>query len=78
MSEQVRDLAWRAGWTFVQAFAGVGATILTATQTGSIDLSALHVAVVVAAGAGLAAVISLVKTFASNQLGTGTTPVAKP
>jgi hypothetical protein len=58
------DLLFRALWTGLQAFIGG----LLAAGTGIVDISAIDSAQVAAIGA----VLSLVKTYASNKLGTGT------
>jgi hypothetical protein len=51
-------------WTAIQAFTGG----LLAAGTGIVDISALEVGYIAAFGA----VISLLKTYSSNKLGTGT------
>ena len=57
--KQFRDLVWRAGWTFVQAFAG-----------GLVLGPVLDVDPLVAAAiAGGGAVLSLIKSVAGQQLG---------
>lgn len=69
------DLGWRALWTFISTFLSG----LTMAGTGIIDISARNVALLSAGGA----VASLIKTYTSNKLGTGTattreTPVVGP
>ena len=73
MTNELRDLGWRAFWTFIQAAAGLETAVQAATASGTVDFGALGHAGVIAVGAGVSAVLSLVKTFASNRLGTGTT-----
>jgi hypothetical protein len=58
------DLFWRSLWTFIATFIGG----LTAAGTGLVDASARDLALIAATGA----VLTLVKVFASNKLGTGT------
>lgn len=71
--DELKDLGWRAFWTFVQCLAGMGAAVVMATSTGHVDVHALASAGIIAAGAGVAAVFSLVKTFASQRIGTAST-----
>lgn len=73
--EELIDLGLRSFWTFIQSFSGFGLLITMLAGTGQIDLHQLGLVVVLAAGAGLSAVLALVKTFASNRLGMGTTVV---
>ncbi len=56
--QELHDLAWRAMWTFVQAFAG--GLVLGPV----LDVDALSAAAI----AGGGAVLSLVKTVAAKQL----------
>jgi hypothetical protein len=58
---QLEDMAHRVLWTFLEAFAG----FLVAAQVVTFDLSALESA----AGAGVAAVLTVVKEFGRRQLG---------
>lgn len=64
------DRARRAAWTFVQAFAGVGAVVAASTASGTVDVNALTAALVVSVGAGIAAVLSLAKSWAAEALQT--------
>lgn len=61
---EVIDLFWRAAWTGVNAFIGG----LLAASTGIVDINALEAGKVAAIGA----LLTLVKAYASNKLGTGT------
>lgn len=61
---EIIDLFWRSVWTLVNTFLGA----LVAAGTGIVDVSALDAAKVAALGA----VLTLVKAYASNKLGTGT------
>ena len=56
--KELHDLAWRAGWTFVQAFTG-GLVV-----AGFTDVEPLQAAAIGGAGA----VLSLVKSVAGQQL----------
>ena len=58
------DLLWRSTWTFIAA-ATSGATV---SSFSNIDIEALDLLVI----SGGSAVVTLVKAFASNKLGTGT------
>lgn len=58
------DLFWRALWTALQAFSGG----LVAIGTGAVDITAIEAGKI----AAIAAVAALIKTYASNKLGTGT------
>jgi hypothetical protein len=60
--EQLIDLAWRALWTFVQAFLGA----LTGVAILDVDKGIA----VAALAAGFGAVLSLIKTYVSQRLGT--------
>ena len=60
---QLESLAWRAGWTALQAFLGA----LTAAGLGVVDLDVAGAAAI----AGLGGALSVVKSFASQRLGTG-------
>lgn len=69
------DLFWRSWWTAINSYAGS----LLASGLGIVDISALDAAKVAAIGA----VLTVVKSYASNKLGTGTattreTPVVGP
>ena len=55
-----RDILTRAAWTFVRSFVGA----LAIDQAGWANLDALQVAAL----AGVAAVLSLIKTIAAQQL----------
>ena len=61
---QLEDLFWRALWTFLQAFIGV----LLGAQFFDWSVDTLEVA----GAAGIGAVLSVMKTFASQRLGRGT------
>ena len=61
---EIVDLLWRAFWTGSQAFIGG----LLAAGSGVVNISALDAGKIAAIGA----VLSLIKTFASNKVGTGT------
>lgn len=58
------DLLYRSLWTGIQAFIGG----LLAAGSGIVDISAVDAGKVAAIGA----VLSLIKVYASNKLGTGT------
>ena len=66
MSEEYKDLIERCLWTFVEAFAS---TLVISPAIG-VDLSTLEVAAL----AGGAAVLSVLKSFAKNKI---STPVKK-
>lgn len=71
------DLAWRCLWTFIQTFLAVLLTMpmLSDVDLGDevvVDISGLGLAATAAFIAAVAAVGSVVKTYASNKLGTGT------
>ena len=68
MSFLSSDRARRAAWTFVQAFAGVGAVVAAGTASGTVDVSAITAGLVIAVGAGVASVLSLVKSWAAESL----------
>ena len=62
---EIIDLFWRSVWTFLAAFIG----ILVGAGLGIANINALQSAEL----AGVGAVLTLVKVFASNKLlGTGT------
>lgn len=65
------DVFRRAGWTFVQAIAGPLIAFLGTTSSGVIDLEAGAQAVIIGVGAGLAAVLSLIKSVAAQRLSNG-------
>jgi hypothetical protein len=75
---ELEDLLWRCVWTFVEAFlsAFVIVTILS-SETGDVNLTGLQTLALAAVIGGGSAVFSVVKTFASNKLGTGVVPQAK-
>lgn len=58
------DLFYRALWTGAQAFIGG----MLAAGSGVVDITAIDAGKIAAIGA----VLSLIKTYASNKLGTGT------
>jgi len=60
MSEEYKDLLERCLWTFVEAFAS---TLVISPAIG-VDLSTLEVAAL----AGGAAVLSVLKSFAKNKI----------
>lgn len=59
------DLLWRSVWTFLQVALGI---ITVTALMGDAQLEVWRIAFYSGGGA----VISIVKTFASNKLGTGT------
>ena len=59
---QLENLGFRAGWTFVQSFTGV----LAGAAVFDWDVSTIEMA----AAAGIGAVLSVAKNFASVRLGT--------
>lgn len=72
-----RDLAERAGWTFLQSFVGVFAAASSFTSIGDVKVAAMA-----GLGAGVASVASLVKGVSAGTV-TGTasslkTAEAKP
>lgn len=61
---EIVDLIWRALWTFLaSATSGAAITTLTDINIETLDLLVLS---------GGGAVVTLVKAYASNKLGTGT------
>jgi len=58
---ELEDIAHRVLWTFVEAFSG----FLVAAQVVAFDLSAIQSA----AGAGVAAVLTVIKEYGRRQLG---------
>ncbi len=58
------DLFWRSLWTFVNTFIGA----LLAAGTGWVHIDPSQAALV----GGVGSVLTLVKSYASNKLGTGT------
>ena len=60
MSEEYKDLIERCLWTFVETFAST----LVITPALGVDISTLEVAAL----AGGAAVLSVLKTFAKNKV----------
>jgi hypothetical protein len=70
---EVKDLFWRSVWTFLQAGIGTatGLPLASSLGVGGLDLDALQTISVAAVVAGVAAVLSVVKTYSSNKLGTG-------
>ncbi len=61
---EIVDLFWRGLWTAVSAFIGG----LVAAGAGVVDISAIDAGKIAAIGA----VLTLVKAYSSNKLGTGT------
>ncbi len=61
---EIIDLFWRSLWTFVNTFVGS----LLAAGTGWVHIDPQQAAMIAAVGA----VLTLVKSYASNKLGTGT------
>lgn len=59
---EISNLLWRSGWTFIQSFTGV----LVGSSMFDWDVSTAELAL----AAGIGAVISVVKNFASKRLGT--------
>lgn len=70
---EAKDLLWRSVWTFLQAGIGtaMGLPIASSLGVGGLDLDALQTLTTAAVVAGAAAVLSLLKTYSSNKLGTG-------
>ena len=62
MSEETKDMASRAAWTFAQAFLGVLVAIPVAGWTVGL--------LVAAVAAGIAASLSVVKTYVSHKVNT--------
>lgn len=67
---EIIDLFWRSTWTFIGAF--TGGTVVTSIGGWDID------AVKLAAISGGGAVVTLLKSYASNKLGTGTAASKSP
>ena len=62
------DVFRRAAWTFVEAVAGPLIAFLGTTSSGVVDVEAGTQAAIIGIGAGLAAVLSLVKSVAAQQI----------
>ncbi|MCK9496459.1 MAG: holin [Dehalococcoidia bacterium] len=62
------DVMRRAGWTFAQAVLGPLIAFLGTTSSGVVDVEAGTQAAIIGIGAGLAAVLSLIKSVAAQQL----------
>lgn len=62
------DVLRRAGWTFAQAVIGPLIAFLGTTSSGVVDVEAGTQAAIIGIGAGLAAVLSLVKSVAAQRL----------
>ena len=61
---EIIDLFWRSMWTFVNTFLGA----LLAAGTGWVHIDPAQGALI----SGIGAVLTLIKSYASNKLGTGT------
>ena len=60
MSDELKDMLERAGWTFVQAFLGA----LTISPMVGVDANALQIAAI----SGGSAALSVIKTYAMNKV----------
>ena len=67
---EIVDLFWRSLWTFIGAF--TGGTVVT--NLGGWDIDSLQLAAISGGGA----VVTLLKAYASNKLGTGTAASKAP